>query len=105
MNPYSIPGMQRKEDIVLDYLTREHKVTREELVSESKKTQVVKTRREAMWIMRVELKMKLDDIAKIFNRDHPAVLKAVNKQNGFIKVYPKVKQEMDRVIKELKASI
>lgn len=98
MNPYLIPGLKRKpsKESILDYLAEYYQVSKKEIVSKDRKT--AKIKREAMYLMKTELKIEDSEIAKLFNCNRSSVFRSIQKQQAFIKVYPEVREQM----KELK---
>jgi chromosomal replication initiation ATPase DnaA len=99
MNPYLIPGLNRKRqhEVILERLANYYQVDKQDILSKAKK--YAKIKREAMYLIKTELQLEDSQIAEIFQVNRSSVFRNVQKQQAFIKVYPEVKAEMDKIIK------
>jgi hypothetical protein len=103
-----LPKMSREEMLILNAVANQHFVTLEEIISKSRKREIVDARMQAMVIFYGYLFYSLKRIGLLFNRDHSTVLHAINTTNDLIRInniyakqFHKCVQSVKKVVPEL----
>ncbi|MFA6183907.1 MAG: chromosomal replication initiator protein DnaA [Parcubacteria group bacterium] len=89
-----------KKDIISSVLGF-FEITKEDLMSKSRKKKVSLPRQITMFLFKRELKMSYPEIGEYFKRDHTTALHAFNKISQEIKNSSKISNDIDYIIKTL----
>jgi len=89
-----------KKDIITSVIGF-FELTKEELMSKSRKKKVALPRQVAMFLFKRELKMSYPEIGEYFNRDHTTALHAYNKINKDIQNNSRLSSDLDYIMKAL----
>nr|WP_307916811.1 helix-turn-helix domain-containing protein [Mycoplasmopsis bovis] len=67
-------------DVIIEYVAKYYKLSRSEILGKSRRKDVVLARHIAIWIVKKQLDLSLEQIGKFFgNRDHSTIINAVRK--------------------------
>lgn len=88
-------------DAILDVVAEYYSVSRDDLLADSRKVNVVVPRHVAMFLIREELQLSYPEIGAIFNRDHTTILAACQKVLGEIQKVPESKGVMNSLRQRL----
>ncbi|WP_027120524.1 chromosomal replication initiator protein DnaA [Mycoplasmopsis lipofaciens] len=67
-------------DSIIEYVSKYYKIPKKEVLGKTRKKEVVLARHIAIYIIRKQLDLSLDEIGRCFgNRDHSTILNAINK--------------------------
>ncbi|MEF3692281.1 MAG: chromosomal replication initiator protein DnaA [Candidatus Moraniibacteriota bacterium] len=89
-----------KKDIISAILNF-FEITKDDLMSKSRKKKVALPRQITMFLFKRELKMSYPEIGEYFNRDHTTALHAFNKISQEIKSNSKINNDIEHIIKTL----
>lgn len=67
-------------DVIIEYVAKYYKLSRSEILGKSRRKDVVLARHIAIWIVKKQLDLSLEQIGRFFgNRDHSTIINAVRK--------------------------
>ncbi len=89
-----------KKDIISAVLSF-FEISKEDLMSKSRKKKVALPRQITMFLFKRDLKMSYPEIGEYFNRDHTTALHAFNKISQDIKSNTKINNDIEHIIKTL----
>lgn len=89
-----------KKDIISAVLSF-FEISKEDLMSKSRKKKVALPRQITMFLFKRDLKMSYPEIGEYFNRDHTTALHAFNKISQDIKSNTKINSDIEHIIKTL----
>lgn len=89
-----------KKDIISAVLSF-FEISKEDLMSKSRKKKVALPRQIIMFLFKRDLKMSYPEIGEYFNRDHTTALHAFNKISQDIKSNTKINNDIEHIIKTL----
>jgi len=82
-----------------------YNVKQSHIKSDSRTSEIVLPRQIIMYLLRIELKIKLQEVAYILKRkDHTTIIHAVDKLNRLISKDPTIKEDIDRIMKTINLS-
>jgi len=82
-----------------------YNVKQSQIKSDSRASEIVLPRQIIMYLLRIELKIKLQEVAYILKRkDHTTIIHAVDKLNRLISKDPNIKEDIDRIMKTINLS-
>lgn len=90
-----------KKDIISSVLSF-FEITKEDLMSKSRKKKVALPRQITMFLFKKELKMSYPEIGEYFDRDHTTALHAFNKISSDLKNNSKTASDIDYIMKTLR---
>lgn len=88
---------------IIEEVARTYQVKPEELTSKVQNAKISKGRQIAMYVIREITQMPLGDIGSYFGRDHSTVHYATKKVETMLKQYPREKEMIEDIIKNLQA--
>lgn len=92
-------------DIILDVLCRYYKVSLEEMKSRARKKRVITPRNVGMYLFRETTELSLEDIGKIFGRNHSTVLYSLNNFSQAKKKDPRLRGQVSFLQKQVQNSL
>ncbi|ADE19876.1 chromosomal replication initiator protein DnaA [Mycoplasma crocodyli MP145] len=66
-------------DTILDAVSKYYKIPKKDMLGKTRKKEVIIARHIAMSLIKMHLKLTLEEIGKIFNKDHSTVINAIRK--------------------------
>ncbi|EFF41126.1 helix-turn-helix domain-containing protein [Mycoplasmopsis alligatoris] len=66
-------------DLIIETVSKYYKIPKKEIIGASRKKEIVVARHMAMIIIRNHLELSLEEIGKIFNKDHSTIINAIKK--------------------------
>ncbi|RUA02944.1 MAG: chromosomal replication initiator protein DnaA [Deltaproteobacteria bacterium] len=105
-NVVKIIGRRRKKitiDVIKKLVAREYDLTVAELVSKSRRQQIVKPRQIAMYLSRVHTDSPLQTIGQRFNRYHATVIHAVGAVENAMRKETTIKRQVEMLKKKIEA--
>lgn len=82
-----------------------YNIKQSQIKSDSRASEIVLPRQIIMYLLRIELKIKLQEVAFILKRkDHTTIIHAVDKITRLISKDPLIKEDVDRIIKTINLS-
>jgi len=98
----SVKQAKVNPNLVITTIAKQFGIKSHDLLSDKRDTEFVRPRQMAMYILRVECKIKLEEVARLINRkDHTTVMHAVEKVKEMYKNDPSTKQLMTSIKREL----
>jgi chromosomal replication initiator protein len=110
MNPMSsityigYPGMFKKpkelqRDVILKAVCEWYSISREKIMEQKRKREVVEARQVAMYLLRRRTHMTLVEIGDFFNgRDHTTVVHSIQKIRDLSDSYPDFKNKIEQML-------
>lgn len=113
MNYWSMPSLKLRQkankkkinliDNIINEVAKFYSLTPEDVKSKCRKRNIVKARFIAIYIIREETDLSLNDIAKIFNRDHSTIIHSIRIINDTLSL--KYETDISEELQEIKKII
>ena len=100
-NHNRIIGICITPSYIIKILMRYYNLSKTDLLSKSRSSELVKYRQIGMYLMRKYTKMSLARIGKIFDRDHSTVICSIKKVEIYYEIEKKYKYELDELMQVL----
>ena len=84
MNPYAIPGLKTKDEVIADIVAEIWEVPKEAITTKTRQREVVEARQVLMTYRKIVTGKSLKKVGKEFGKDHATVLHAIRTVNNLV---------------------